>query len=159
MSTTIRKALPHEASLLINIYAREGLLNSEKTVEEHVYFDFARIGIDRIIWFVEEEGNAIGSLQMVLDLPQKDLANGIDRAYFHHFRIAKEFQNKGYGSKIYKHVEEEARKMGIKVLTQEVEKTNNRAQEIYAHWGYKYLREGVNPIEVVFVKKLVIDYV
>lgn len=154
MNTLIQQATASDWNKLFNIYERENLATEK--LKEHITFDFGRIGIDRFIWLVLFEGLTIGSIQLILDLTQKDLANGKEIAYLHHFRVARDFWGKGFGSKLYHFVEDYSKQKGIQILTLEVEKINLKAQEIYKRWGYEYLRESINPIEIAFVKKF--DY-
>ncbi|MGH7246410.1 MAG: GNAT family N-acetyltransferase [Candidatus Levyibacteriota bacterium] len=139
---------------LFTIYKDEDLPVDLEKAMAHVQWDFAQIGKDRKIWYAVIEGMRIGSLQLVFDHQQKDLANGKDTAYLHHFRIAKMHQGKGIGSLLVKHAEHEAKKHGFTIMTLEVEKLNSKAQQIYEHLGYAYFRESSNLVEIAMKKAL-----
>lgn len=46
------------------------------------------------------------------------------------------------------------KRRGLKILTLELEKANEKAKKIYEHWGYNYLRDGKDPSEIVMIKDL-----
>ena len=57
-------------------------------------------------------------------------------AYLTAFRINKEYEGKGYFSKLYKFMEEDLKNKGYTVLTLGVEPEEIRNKEIYKHYGF-----------------------
>ena len=149
MDITFRTALKHE---LINIYRNEGIDVNKDNLIRNIKSNFQDIGKNRIIWFSEVDDKIVGSVQLVLDGSDKNMANGRDIAMIHHLRVAKEFENKGIASKLSRVLEATAKEKNIKRLTLEVEKGNKKAKEIYKHWGYKFLRKGKDFKEIVLYK-------
>ena len=59
-----------------------------------------------------------------------------DKAFICGVRTDKEFENRGYFSKLYKYMENDLKNKGYKKLTISVENNNTRAKEIYKHLGF-----------------------
>ncbi len=154
MKLIIRKAKIEEWNELVDIYKREKLEDDVKKVRQEAPKEFQEIGEKRIIWLAEVDGLVVGAIQLVLSSSQKDLADGKKIAMVHHIRVAEDFQGKGIGSKLTKVLEKEAKKRNIHRLTLEVEKSNPKAQKIYKHWGYRCLREGKDPKEIVMFREI-----
>ena len=57
-------------------------------------------------------------------------------AYLTAFRTNKEYEGKGYFSKLYKFMEEDLKNKGYTVLTLGVEPEETRNKEIYKHYGF-----------------------
>jgi ribosomal protein S18 acetylase RimI-like enzyme len=154
MSIVIRLALANEWDKLIDIYRREGQKEELNLVSKHAKIEFPEIGTRRIIWFAEDNEVIVGSIQLILDSDQKNLANGTVRGMIHHIRVEKDFQNTGIGSSLNQILEAVARIRKLKELTLEVEKSNIKARQIYEHWGYNYLCDGKDATEIVMIKQL-----
>lgn len=77
-------------------------------------------------------------------LNESNNTNGLvnsEKAFLCGIRTDKDYENKGYFSKLYKYMENDLLNKGYKKLTISVEKSNTRAKEIYKHLGFtKYLR-------------------
>lgn len=71
-----------------------------------------------------------------LDMQNKDNLLGDKTAYLTAFRTNKEYENKGYFSKLYKYMEEDLKKKGFTTLTLGVEPSETRNIQIYFKWGY-----------------------
>ncbi len=154
MIINIRLAKQNEWDKLVGIYKREGLEEQAILVERDAKKEFAEIGMSRIIWFAELDSVVVGAVQLVLNSTQQDLADNKEVAMIHHFRVSSDHQKQGIGTKLYSYLEKEAKNRGIKKLTLEVDKDNPYAQNIYKKWGYEYLREGRDPVEIVMIKNL-----
>lgn len=154
MDILIRKAEIDEFDKLVDIYRREGLTDEVDLVNKHAAENFKEIGSNRIIWFAEINGQVIGAIQLVLNSPHKDMANGSTIAMIHHLRVSRNHQGNKIGSKLLNTLEEEAKKRNYKMITLEIEKTNYTAKSIYEHWGYKYIKDGTNPQEIIMMKEL-----
>ncbi len=66
-----------------------------------------------------------------------------ETVYLLGFRTKKEYQNKGYFSKLMKYLLEDLRKKGYKKVTLGVEKCEKTNKEIYEYWGFDtYVKSG-----------------
>lgn len=61
---------------------------------------------------------------------------GPKTVYLSAFRTDKEYQNKGYFSKLYKYLEQDLKNKGYKTLTLGVEPIETKNIKIYQKWGY-----------------------
>ena len=76
-----------------------------------------------------------------LNIQNKDNLIGNNKAYLTAFRTNKEYQNKGYFSKLYKFMEDDLKNRGFKYLTIGVEPCEVRNIQIYFKWGFtKYIK-------------------
>jgi GNAT superfamily N-acetyltransferase/predicted nucleotidyltransferase len=153
---SLRLATISEWQKVVDIYSREGLPDEVELVSKELPMEFAEIGEGmRKIWLIEKDEAPIGTIQLVFMSNKKpELANGKDTAMIHHLRVSKEYENQGIASLLNKTVTDEAKKDGIKFITLEVEKMNDRARKIYEHWGYEYWKDGIDPNEIVLRKKV-----
>ena len=71
-----------------------------------------------------------------LDMQNKDNLVGNNKAYLTAFRTNKEYENKGYFSKLYKFMEEDLKKRGFTSLTLGVEPSEVRNIMIYFNWVF-----------------------
>jgi ribosomal protein S18 acetylase RimI-like enzyme len=75
------------------------------------------------------------------NMQNKDGLIGDKKAYLTAFRTNKEYENKGYFSKLYKFMENDLKKRGFKYLTLGVEPCEIRNIQIYFKWGFiKYIK-------------------
>ena len=72
-----------------------------------------------------------------IDMQNKDSLVGSGKVYLSAFRTNKEYQNKGYFSKLYKFMEKDLKEKGYKTLTLGVEPNEIRNMQIYFKWGFK----------------------
>lgn len=72
-----------------------------------------------------------------LDMQNKEDLVGSGKVYLSAFRTNKEYQNKGYFSKLYKFMEKDLKEKGYKTLTLGVEPNEIRNMQIYFKWGFK----------------------
>ena len=76
-----------------------------------------------------------------LNIQNKEILIENNKAYLTAFRTNKEYQNKGYFSKLYKFMEDDLKNRGFKYLTIGVEPCEVRNIQIYFKWGFtKYLK-------------------
>lgn len=71
-----------------------------------------------------------------LNMQNKDNLVGEKTAYLTAFRTNKEFENKGYFSKLYKFMEDDLKQKGFTTLTLGVEPSETRNIQIYFNWGF-----------------------
>lgn len=75
------------------------------------------------------------------NMQNKDGLIGDKKAYLTAFRANKEYENKGYFSKLYKFMENDLKKRGFKYVTLGVEPYEIRNIQIYFKWGFiKYIK-------------------
>ena len=68
----------------------------------------------------------------------------VTTAYLSAFRTDKEYEGKGYFSKLYKYMEDDLKSKGFTSLTIGVEPNENRNYEIHRHYGFdKFLKQGI----------------
>ena len=63
-----------------------------------------------------------------------------DEGYINNIAIKREYQSKGYGTKLFEDLIERAQKFEVKALTLEVEDDNERAIKVYKKFGF--IEEG-----------------
>lgn len=154
MNIVTRKAESDEWQKIADIYQREGDLESVDDITQEAPEYFKELDVNRIVWFAEDNGLVIGTVQLVFKDEKKGLADGQTIAELHHLKIDKNYEGQGIASRLNKILEEEAKRRGFRKLSLEIWKTNDLAKKIYEHWGYKYLKETNNPNEIVMVKEL-----
>ena len=102
----------------------------------------------RIVYMGLLNGNIITEATAIisekdLDMQNKDGLIGNKKAYLTAFRSDKDFENKGYFSKLYKFMEEDLISKGFDTLTLGVEPSEVRNTKIYFNWGFtKYIKTG-----------------
>lgn len=97
-----------------------------------------------------------------LDMQNKDNLIGDKVAYLTAFRTNKEYENKGYFSKLYKFMEKDLKNRGFESLTLGVEPSETRNIKIYFKWGfinyiksdYEYYSENDKILVNYYKKKL-----
>ncbi len=90
------------------------------------------------LWVMEEDntGKLIGELHIIWDSVDKDEANGKNRAYLCAFRIDRDYQGLGYGSKLMKNVLNRIKDKGFSEATIGVEVGANKLELMYKKWGF-----------------------
>jgi ribosomal protein S18 acetylase RimI-like enzyme len=89
------------------------------------------------MWVADLEGTGvIGQVFLQFDCDRKELANGVDRAYFFSFRVRSEYRSAGVGAMLLKVVEDETRLNKMRWLCLNVARDNPRAQNFYDRYGY-----------------------
>ncbi|MBR3199136.1 MAG: GNAT family N-acetyltransferase [Bacilli bacterium] len=97
-----------------------------------------------------------------LDMQNKENLIGKDIAYLTGFRTTKEYEGKGYFSKLYKFMENDLKQRGFKKLTLGVEPSEVRNIQIYFNWGYtNYIKsdyEKYPEVEEKEPEKILVNY-
>ena len=88
------------------------------------------------LWAYDDDGRLAGELFVFKSLDDKDFANGRDKAYLCAFRISKELQGQGYGTKLISHVIDHLKKNGIKTVTIGVGETEDANIRLYHRLGF-----------------------
>jgi|GEM_PF-259591 len=88
-------------------------------------------------WTVDNNGTLIGELYIFWDSEDKDEANGLNRAYLCAYRIQKEYQGKGIGSKLMKRVIVRVKERGFTELTIGIDNDDYmKLAAMYNHFGF-----------------------
>lgn len=127
-------------------------LEIEKHHNSKMWKEFKQIALDnlntRIVYMGILDNKIITEATAIIsnkDLNMQNKENLIskDTAYLTAFRTNKEYEGKGYFSKLYKFLENDLKNLGFKSLTLGVEPTEIRNKEIYFHFGFtKYLKSS-----------------
>lgn len=75
---------------------------------------------------------------------------GVEEAHLLNVAVCKRYQGKGYGARLLLHAMEQARLDGASRLLLEVRPSNDRAVELYRHFGFQQIgvRRGYYPAAV-----------
>lgn len=94
------------------------------------------------MWVADLTGvGVIGQVFLQFDCDRKELANGIDRAYFFSFRVMPDFRSRGVGGLLLKVVEDESLLKKYRWLCLNVAHENLRAKSFYTRNGYQVAGE------------------
>ena len=88
------------------------------------------------LWAYDDDGRLVGELFVFKSLDDMDFANGTDKAYLCAFRISKELQGQGYGTKLISHVIDHLKENGIKTVTIGVGETEDANIRLYHRLGF-----------------------
>jgi ribosomal protein S18 acetylase RimI-like enzyme len=92
---------------------------------------------DSILWVAELPGSGlVGQVFIQLMCDRPELADGIERAYLYSFRVRKELQGQGIGTRIMDVIENDVMQRGFDYITLNVARDNPRAQKLYVRRGY-----------------------
>lgn len=93
-----------------------------------------------LIWVAETDGGAvIGQLFLLLYSQQREVADGIHRAYIFSFRIKPSYRNMGVGTAMLNLAEAELIKRGFTEIRMNVSRENQAAQRLYKRLGYRVI--------------------
>ena len=95
----------------------------------------------RIVYMGLLDGEIITECTVIISSDDKNMQNkdeliGDTMAYLTAFRTNKDYEGKGYFSKLYKFMENDLRNKGFKYLTLGVEPCEVRNMQIYFKWGF-----------------------
>lgn len=83
------------------------------------------------LWAYDDDGRLAGELFVFKSLEDNDFANSKDKAYLCAFRISKDLQGQGYGTKLASHVINHLKDKGIKTVTIGVGETEEANIRLY----------------------------
>lgn len=119
--------------------------------------ELSELGSNRYIYGAFIEDKSVAMIQLVLKNADNDpdQADGNTIASAHNLQVDKSFQGQGIGTKMMSFIEDQARKLGKKILTLGVDDINLRAIELYSRLGYKHFKtgEGRVPEEFCLIMK------
>lgn len=83
----------------------------------------------------------------------------IDEAHLLNIGVGERFQGRGYGARLLRNVMQVARQAGASTLFLEVRPSNDRAVELYRHFGFRQigLRKGYYPAAIGREDALIFD--
>lgn len=105
-------------------------------------------------------GHSVWVLRLGGDLVGFSVAMGvIDEAHLLNIGVAPRYQGQGYGARLLRHVMDGARRHGAGKLFLEVRPSNERAVELYRHFGFRQigLRKGYYPAVIGREDGLIFD--
>lgn len=88
-------------------------------------------------WAIDDNGKLIGELYVFKELPDKDFADGKTKAYLCSFRIKKECQGRGFGSRLMESVLSYLKGQGLRTVTIGVEETEKATIRLYERLGFQ----------------------
>ncbi len=93
-----------------------------------------------IIWVAKsEDKRLVGQAFILLISSNKEVADGIHRAYLFSFRIRPELRDQGLGSVLMDVVEKDLLGRGFNTLRLNVARNNIRARKLYERLGYRVM--------------------
>jgi GNAT superfamily N-acetyltransferase len=134
----IRKALPHDASQIID-FQQKMALETEKLV---LPFEIVNKGVHAVLanpshgqyWVAEEQGLVVASLLITSEW--SDWRN-TNVWWFQSVYVIPSHRRKGIFRSMYLHIRDEAERIGVAGLRLYVETNNSRAQKTYEALGMK----------------------
>lgn len=105
---------------------------NKKIKKENIYQFLTNSGLGRI-WIIKKDKIAIGYLVLTFcfSFEYKGLYAYIDEIY-----IEEAYRNQGIGTKVMQFALKQAKKLKIKMIYLEVEKSNKKAKGMYAKLGF-----------------------
>lgn len=93
------------------------------------------------VWILRRGGDLVG-FSVVMSV--------VDEAHLLNIGVAKRYHGQGYGARLLRHAMEYARLGGARMLFLEVRPSNDKAVELYRHFGFRQigLRKGYYPAPV-----------
>ena len=127
-----------EAESIIELYPdkhNEERTNSLETFRQH--FKETQKG-DRILYLLKDDDKTIGTVSLVLKQknPDEPCLFGLGVGHINHLRVHPDYQGQKLAGLLNSKLEAEATKIGLKTLTLGVEPNNQKAINVYSHWGY-----------------------
>jgi ribosomal protein S18 acetylase RimI-like enzyme len=90
-----------------------------------------------IIWIAELNGaGLIGQCFVSLKRNQRELADGVQKAYIYGFRVKPTYRNKGIGTEIMSTIERDLHMRKFQQVTLNVGQENHKARRFYERLGY-----------------------
>jgi len=157
MNLKIREARIGEYEKIVDLYKQEGPPRRIIKIRRDVKKDFEEMRKGkRLILFAEVDNKVVGTVQLIYELEDKELADGKSIANLHHLRVKEEFRNKGIATKLEKKLAEVAKKKGFKMITLSIghDQSYDFLKRIYEGWGYIFLKENPEENETCFYKEI-----
>lgn len=152
MTIVIKKAGPQDVPLIVEVYRVDGELEAFPNLETDLHKEVT--DSKRIVWVATDGNKGVGTVALILDNWQKDLADGETIAMVKRLRVREDYRGQGVSRMLNDALEDEARKLGFQRLSIEVLESNTHAKNIYEHWGYEFLRLGYRVGELALTKSL-----
>lgn len=139
----IKASKLEDAESLIGLYPDKQGQDKESSLNTfRRHFEETQNG-NRILYLLKDDGKTIGTVSLLLkvDNPDEPRLFGLETGHINHLRIHPDYRGRKLSGLLNSRLEEDAREMGIKTLTIGVEPSNEKAINVYAHWGYEKFLE------------------
>ncbi|MGD2026250.1 MAG: GNAT family N-acetyltransferase [Anaerolineales bacterium] len=118
----------------------EGRYKRYRRVYKDVYHRASR-GL-ALMWVVELPSfGLIGQAFIQLKMRDRSCANGTSRAYIHSFRVRPSLRNRGIGTDLMAHIEQDLKARGFQEVTLNVAEDNHGALRLYERLGYQIMKK------------------
>lgn len=95
-----------------------------------------------LMWLADlPEFGLVGQGFVQLKMHDKSCANGRTRAYIHSFRVRPGMRNRGLGTALMEHIENDLLQRGFREVTLNVAEENDGALRLYQRLGYSILKK------------------
>lgn len=158
MRLIVRQAKPGEYEKIVDLYKKEGPAKRIRKIRRDVKKNFEEMKKGkRMVLFAEANGKVIGTVQLVFQLKDRELADGKKVANLHHLRVKEEFRNRGIATKLEEALIKIAKKRGFRIITLGIkhDQSYDFLRKLYEGWGYFFLKENPKKKETCFYKKIV----
>ena len=99
------------------------------------FYDSISAG-NAVFWALDKEGELIGELYALLELEDRDFADGENTAYLCAFRVKEEYRGQGFGSELLTTVLAELKKSGFRKATIGVSCDEPQNIRLYRRFGF-----------------------
>ena len=99
----------------------------------------------RIVCVADVDGRAVGSVQVLWDSDDPEMADGHHVAHLSDLVVDAAYRGRGIGRQLAEHVENLARARGYDAMTLDVNQSAPETQRRYERWGYRYYRQSISP--------------
>lgn len=127
-----------EAESLIELYPDKQDEERTKSLETfRKHFQETQKG-DRILYLLKDSNKTIGTVSLLLnvDKPDDPRLFGPKTGHINHLRIHPDYQGRKLAGLLNSRLEADAVQLGLETLTLGVEPSNQKAINVYSHWGY-----------------------
>lgn len=98
----------------------------------------------RTVCVAEVDGRPVGSVQVLWDSDDPDMADGHHVAHLSDLIVCEDHRGRGIARQLAEHVEALARARGYGVMTLDVNQNAPETQRRYERWGYQYYRQSIS---------------
>ncbi len=126
----IRKATGEE---MLSLWGYESVENASYTAK---FFNQNISSGNAVFWALDHNGELIGELYVLLDLEDKDFADGINRAYLCAFRVQAAYRGQGLGSSLMEKAIAELKEHGFRSAAIGVAMDEPQNIRLYRRMGF-----------------------
>ncbi len=99
----------------------------------------------RVMCVAEIDGQAVGTVQLLWDSDDADMADGRNVAHLSDLVVLPAYRRRGIARVLAEHVEQLAASRGYTVITLDVDDTAPATRRLYERWGYVFYRQTISP--------------